>query len=104
MGVDRQARERRLQPPSAQARERTHVRAEVDLVGPDVPRHRRQLALGRAMADRQASAALPQRRVEVAQAIEQELGARAGAVTPVQQAIVQAEDGHHPLVAIECSP
>ncbi len=63
-----------------------------------------QLALGRAVADDQAAAALAQRRVEVAQGLEHELRARARRVAPVEQAVVEAEDRHDPLVLLERRP
>ena len=77
------------------------VGGEVDLVGADLRGQRRQLALGRPAAHHQPRAALAQRGVEVGEALEQELRARAGGVAAVQQAVVEAEHRHDPLVAVE---
>ena len=63
-----------------------------------------ELALGRSAADHEAAAALGQRGVELGQAVEQELGARAGGVAAGEQPVVEAEDRHHALVAARAPP
>ena len=60
-----------------------------------------QLALGCSLADDQASPALLQRCVQLLQALEQELGARPGGVTPVEQALVEAERADQPVVGVQ---
>ena len=75
MAVEREpgALQRAAQALVAPARERRHVGSEMELVRPDLRGERRQLALGRATAHYKATAAIAQRTVEVAQALEQEL-------------------------------
>ena len=85
-------------------RERPHVGAEVHLVCPDLAGEARQLVLGRAPADHEATAALGERSVEVGQAVEQELGAGPGGVAPGKEPVLEAEDRHHALVALERRP
>jgi hypothetical protein len=86
---------------SAVAGERAHVGGEVDLGGADLARHFDQLALRPAVTHHQAAAALLERAVEVRQALEQELRPRARGVAAVQEAVVEAEDRHDPLVALQ---
>ena len=47
---------------------------------------------------------LAQRPVEVGQAFEQELRPWAGCVTAVEQAVIEAEDGHDVVVGIQRRP
>ena len=99
-GVRVQLRRPRRAAPRARARRaraRTALtsRAEVTRVGADLARPARR-ARARAAPWRTTSP-LPRSRsepVEVRQALEQELRARAGGVAAVQQAVVEAEDRH----------
>ncbi len=81
--------------------ERADVGREVNRVGAGLVRDRDQLALGRAVADHEARTALAERRVQIAQALEQELGSRPGRVAAVQQPVVEAEHGDDPVVAVQ---
>ena len=65
---------------------------------------RRELAFGWAVAHDQPAAPLAQARVQVAQALQQELRPRAGCVAPVQQPVVEAEHRHHAIVGVERGP
>ena len=88
----------------AAPRERTDVGAEVHRLRPGLRRERGQLAPRRAVAQEQAAAPLPQPRVELGQALEQELGPGARGVPPVQQTIVEAEHGHDRVRGVERRP
>jgi hypothetical protein len=56
-----------------------------------VAREPRKLALGSPVPDDQAAAALAQRTIEIAQALEQELRPWPGGVAPAQEPIVEAK-------------
>ena len=78
--------------------ERARVGAEVDLAGVDLAGEVHQFPLRRPAAyDQVAVQALAQ----LGQALEHELRAWAGGVSAGQQTIVEAEDTHHALAAIE---
>ena len=64
----------------------------------------RENLLGPPSAHDQTTAAAAQRLVEIRQALEQELGARARGVAAAKQARVKAEDGHHRLIVIQGRP
>jgi hypothetical protein len=81
-----------------------YVRGEVELLGPDLLCERCELALRGTVANDKAAAALAQRPVEVCQAFEQELRPWAGRVAAVEQAVIEAEDGHHVVVGVERRP
>ncbi len=74
----------------------------MELLGPDLLCERCELALGGAVANDEAAAAPAQRAVEVGQAFEQELRAGAGRVAAVEQAVIEAEDGHDVVMRVEC--
>ena len=59
--------------------------------GADGPGERRQLLLGPPVTDDQPAAAPAQRGVEVGQALEQELRARARCMAAVEQPVVETE-------------
>ena len=81
-----------------------YVRGEVELLGPDLLCERCELALRRPVANDEAAAAPAQRPVEVGQAFEQELRPRTGRVAAVEQAVIEAEDGHDVVVGIQRRP
>jgi hypothetical protein len=60
-------------------------------------RQRGKLALGWVVADDEPRAALAQRSVEIAQAVEQELRSRTGGVAAVDQPVVEDEDGQQSI-------
>lgn len=91
-------------PLPAPAPERAHVLSHVDRAGAGLERQRRQLALGRALADDEARAALAQLAVEVGEALEQELGPRAGGGAAAKETVVEAEHGDDLLVRVERRP
>jgi hypothetical protein len=76
----------------------------MNLLGADLLRQSRELALGLALSDYQARTPLAQLGVEVLQALEQELRPRSGFVAPVQQSLVEAEDGDDTPVRIQSRP
>jgi len=86
---------------AAGAGERRHVRTEVHVLRVQLPHERGQLALGGPVADHQSAAALAQRCVDVAQALEHELRPGARGVAAVEQAVVQAEHTHDALRGVE---
>ncbi len=57
--------------------------------------------LGLPVADDQAGASLAKRRVELREALQEKLRPRSGRMAPVEQPVVEAEDGHDPLVAVK---
>ncbi len=59
---------------------------------------RGQLTLGRPAPDHQGTV---QPLAQIGEALEHELGPGAGGVTAVEQAVVEAEDGHHPPGRVE---
>ena len=83
--------ERAPNPRVAGAGERADVAGEVDGGRPHLARERRQFPLGPPASHDQSAAALAQRRVEVGEALEQELRPRTGGVATVQKAVVEAE-------------
>ena len=68
--------------------------AEVHRGGVGLTGERRDLVLGRAAPDDQPAVAPAQRRVEVGEALEQELRTRARCMAAVEQAVVEAEHRH----------
>jgi hypothetical protein len=60
-----------------------------------------KLVLGRSVPEHEAAAALAQRGVEVAQRLEHELRARTRRMAPMQQPVVEAEDGDDAIVLLE---
>jgi len=78
----------------ATAREWPNVGADVHGVGADLRSERGQLPPRRSVAQKQPAAALPERGVELAQALEQELCARTRGVAPAEQAVVETEHRH----------
>ena len=86
---------------AAAPREWTDVLREVDGLRADFARRLRYLALGPAAADDELGPTITQGGVQVCQAVEQELRARARRVAPVQKPVVEAEHGHDPLVGVE---
>lgn len=84
-----------IDPPSCEG---TGVGAEVRLAGLGLPGERGQLAFGLSAADdEEAAEAL----VEVREALEHELGPRAGGVAPGEEAVVEAEHGHDAVGTVE---
>jgi uncharacterized protein YjbI with pentapeptide repeats len=82
----------------ALAREGAYVRGEVELLGPDLLGERCELTLRGPWRTRgrcRACAAT----IEICEAFEQELRPWAGRVTAVEQAVIEAEDGHDVVVA-----
>jgi hypothetical protein len=88
---------------AAAAGERADVRCEMNRRCADRCRESRQLALGRAAANHQARAEPSKALVEVAEALPQELRPGPRRVSPVQQAVVEAEDRDHPVAGVERS-
>ena len=68
--------ERRRDALAAAPRVGGDIGAEVELLGAGFLGQPGELSLGRAVAEDQSASARPQRRVEVGQALEQELGSR----------------------------
>jgi hypothetical protein len=60
-----------------------------------------QLVLGLAAADDQSRSACAQLSVQIGEALEQELGARAGRVAAMQKPVVEAEDRDDLLVTVK---
>jgi hypothetical protein len=89
------------QPGRALAGERADVGAQIHVRGARLLREPRELALGRAAPHDQAPV---EGAVQVLQALEHELGARAGGVAAVQQAVVEAEERHDLAVLGERPP
>jgi len=77
------------------------VAREMDLLGADLSGQLHQLALRRAVADHEPRASVAKGAIEVLEALEHELRARPGPVTPGKDAIVEAENGHDTLVGVE---
>ncbi len=96
--------ELRREAPAARACERAHVLGHVHLGGVHLLDEARQLALGAAVPDHEGAAALAQGRVEVSEALEQELRARPGGVAAVEQAVVEAEERDDRFVGFERRP
>jgi hypothetical protein len=71
-------------------------RGRLDLLGEP-----KKLLLGRAVPQYQGGPSRAKRCAEVREALEQELGPRTGGVAAVQQAVVEAEDRDHAVVAVE---
>jgi hypothetical protein len=67
-------------------------------VGVHLLGERDKLGLGPAMADEQPAPAAAQPAVEIAEALEHELGAGPRGVAAFEQAVVEAEHRDHPLV------
>jgi hypothetical protein len=85
-------------PRVASRRERTGVGSGVDSRGADLAGQPREFALGSPVPDDEAAAALAQRMIQIAQALEQELRPRPGRVAAAQETIVEAEHRDHATV------
>ena len=103
MGVELDARPRErighLQ--AAGAGKRRHVAGHVHGPRPRLRGEPRERPLGPLATDDQPRSALTQRRIEIAQALEHELRPVARGEAPVQQPVIEEEDGHDTLVALE---
>lgn len=95
MSVETRLREGCVRASAALARERRDVAREEHGLGAGFDGEVNELALGAAVADDERAAASAQGAVEVRQRLEQELSARTGGMTTVQEAVVEAEDRHH---------
>jgi hypothetical protein len=82
--------------------ERRHVAREVDRVRADLVRQPRQLVLRPAALHEEPSTALAQRRVEVGEALEHELGPGPARVTAMEEPVVDAEHGDDAVVLRQC--
>ena len=85
----------------ALATERADLAGEMDGLRAGLLRDRGDLPLGLAVADHQARAALAEFGVELAEALQKELGPRTRLVAAVEQPVVEAEDRNDALVAVE---
>ena len=81
---------------------RGHVAGEVHLASADLAGHVGQHVLRPPVPHDKPGAALGECVVQIAQAFEEELGARAGGVAAVQQPVVEAEDRDDLVVRGEC--
>jgi hypothetical protein len=73
------------------ARSAQDIARDVDRVGTQLARERRQLPLGPSPSRHQPGPQAAQLAVEVLEALEEELGARAGAVAAVEKPVIEAE-------------
>ena len=99
MQLDGIARERVRDHASPPARVGRDVGAEVDGGRACLVDERGQLTLWRSVPDDEPAATFGEARVELAQALEHELGPRPGGVTAVQQPVVEAEGRHEAIGA-----
>ena len=84
--------------------ERAHVGARVDQSRADLGGEPRELRGRASPPDDQARAAVAELGVELAQALEKELGPRARGVAAAEQGRIEAERRHHSFVGVEGRP
>jgi len=83
------------------APKRTDFTREVDRFRSGFLRERDQLPFGPAVADDETRSTLAKRLVELGEALQEKLRPRARLMPPVEQSVVETEDGHDTLMAVE---